>query len=259
MVLTSFACSEEKAERPGRPSLPFVARDASVPDARDESCAFRSPSVGESIAVETFTELQPFLARLEGCVRTIDFDDIPTSSTAPPASFLPDRYVDRGVRIEGEGGQYVHPDFGYPDNFAPAESLPNSYAPGPISHDLSLEGPGGFHTQLTFFARSGARTFAARVAGVGAWFIDTDYSNHAQTGIAISGAEQGRLGFIGDEQGENGNHLFRGIVTVEATSGDPVSAIFQAEVVNGTGWVGLGPNDEIVSVDDLKVSQPIPL
>jgi hypothetical protein len=192
--------------------------------------------------VETYTDRASFEARL-GVVRVVDFDDVVETDSIDPSAFAADRYAATlGIVITGEDGQYASQDFGFPDDFM-AASGPNMYAPGPIDDFVG----GGNETTVTFSLAGSP----AAVAGFGAAFIDPDLPASAMT-ILDSGG--GTLGSV-TLPAADGTTLFRGLVTVDDTTGEPVAAIAEVDIVSGTGWPAGLVNDG-VPLDDFVFGTP---
>jgi hypothetical protein len=196
------------------------------------------------VTVESYTDVATFDTEVAGAVRTIDFDDISVAGT--PVPFDADRYLaSTGALIEGQNGQFVSTDFGFPADYLPS-SAPNSYAPGPAI----LDG-GGFQTDVTFFVGSAP----ACVSGFGAVFIDADFPGIAASSIAVRDVNGIALGQEAGFSGASGSQLFRGLVTVDA-SGTPVPAIASVRLVNGDVW----PESsccEGVTLDDFRFDEPV--
>jgi len=184
------------------------------------------------------------------CLVQVDFDDVDASGPEP-VSIEADRYLESHyVRLEGDGSQYVHPDFGLPDDFGNPPSAPNLFAPGPVAEG---DDPGGFETRVTF-QRGGV------VAGVAAFsvvFVDADRPGNGPSGITVTGDGGEVLGERSGFSGSNGSHFFVGFVATDS-EGRPGPAIVQADIVNGSEWVGLD-QDEDVALDDVTFLDPVPL
>lgn len=106
---------------------------------------------------------------------------------------------------------------------------------------------GGQASVVTFV--SGAAP--ATVAGFGCVFIDPDLPLSTLT---VVGDEGGTIERVVVPEGD-GEHVFRGIVTVEDTTGQPTPAIARVEIVNGTGWPGAELVDG-VPLDDFVFGLP---
>lgn len=194
-------------------------------------------SAGAAIVTEVYTDRAAFEARLGGNVAVVDFDDVDTS-VADPVPFDADRYAaTAGMVITGEGGQYASRDFGFPGDF-PHTSLPNLYAPGPVGAD------GANDTDVTFVSGGGP----ALVTGFGALVIDADFPEIGESSLAVFDAAD-RLLASEVVSGPDGSQLFRGIVTVDDQTGEPVPAIRRAHLVNGTEWPANDVGDD-VALDD---------
>ena len=192
--------------------------------------------------IETYTDRAAFEARL-GVVRVVDFDDVDETDSIDPSPFAADRYAPTlGIVITGEDGQYASRGFGFPEDFMPL-SAPNMYAPGPIDNTFG----GGNETTVTFSAAGSP----AAVAGFGAAFIDPDLSVSGFTALDPVGATLGSVAV----PAADGSTLFRGLVTVDALSGEPVAAIAEVHLVTGTGWPAGLVNDG-VPLDDFVFAPP---
>jgi hypothetical protein len=199
-----------------------------------------------AVTYQVFTDLAAFQAAV-GTSTTVTFDDIDTSAT-DPATFTPNRYkLSQGVRIEGEDGQFVSRDFGFPEDFVPHSGV-NTYAPGPIGDAL---GEGGNLTFVDFFSG----VVPAQVAGVGVFFIDPDFPGDGPSSQTVLDASGNMLQTSGIVSGTNAEAVFRGIVALD--NGTPVATIFEAQIVNGQGWPGVAAN-EGVTLDDLTFGLPTP-
>lgn len=200
------------------------------------------------ITVETYTSRSAFEARLGNAVSVVDFDDVATSGDAP-VSFASDRYVALGVLINGESGQYVSRTFGDPTNYPPASS-PNMYAPGPIDTTIA----GGNQTNVTFSTGDAA----GAVAGFGAVFIDVDSDDPLNFFPSSLNALDpgGQPLAVVDVEGGSAEAVFRGLVTIDSTTGDPIPAIARVQILNGGGWPGATLNQG-VPLDDFVFPAPI--
>lgn len=239
------ACAEDVTERPDRgfrPPVVFEAEDAgSVP----HPCGHRVSS-SDAIQLEVYTSSLAWAARLEGCVRVIGFDDVPVD--VAPVSISSDRYADQGLVLTapGGGGQYVHPNFGLPSDFR-AVSEPNVFAPGPKNTELDR---GGYRTLATFTVLGRS----ASVAGLGAFFLDTDYPEIKTSGFTAFDGRRRALGPFAEISGPSGSRLFLGVVAV--LEGEPVAAIRSVELETGDGWVEAAELNEVVALDDLMFTRP---
>ena len=198
------------------------------------------------ILVETFTSRSAFEARL-GNVAVVDFDDVSTSGDAPVA-IANDRYAAQGVVINGQSGQYVSRTFGDPTNYPPA-SPPNMYAPGPIDDVAG----GGSETNVQFRAGD----VGGAVAGFGAVFIDLDSQdllNIFPSSLDAFDADNFPRGSV-EATGNSAQAVFRGIVTVDGTTGNPVPVITRVQLTNGGGWPA-GTLNQGVPLDDFVFSAP---
>jgi hypothetical protein len=194
--------------------------------------------------VETYTARAAFEARL-GIVRVVDFDDVDETDSGP-TPFAADRYAATlGIVITGEGGQYASRDFGFPDDFV-AVSAPNMYAPGPVDNTAQ----GANETTVTFSAGASP----ALVAGFGAAFVDPDDPGSGFTVRDPLGATLGSV-FV---PAADGSTLFRGIVTVDDLTNEPVAAIARVDVVSGTAWPENLAADG-VPLDDFVFAMPVPV
>jgi len=204
-----------------------------------------SATVGASY--EIFTDRVAFEARLGTAPRVINFDDIDTTKTDPVA-FDNKRYkYSHGATITGEDGQFASTEFDPASNMPPS-SLPNEYAPGPVS---DIQGEGGNETDLHFFV--GLRP--ARVAGVGVVFIDTDFPGDGPSSLAVFDEDGVLLATTGTVSGGDGSQLFRGIIAIDGAD-MPTPDIFRAHVVSGEGWAENFDN-ETVALDDICFSAPV--
>lgn len=210
--------------------------------------ACMTTTAGAAIVTEVYTDRAAFEARLGGNVAVVNFDDVDTA-TADPAPFDATRYAaTAGMVIIGEGGQYASQDFGLPADFTPTSS-PNLYAPGPVGAD------GANDTDVTFV--SGGTP--ALVTGFGAVVIDADFPAIGESSITVFDVDDAQLASE-VVSGPDASQLFRGIVTVDDQTGEPVPAIRRAHLVNGTEWPALDV-DEDVALDDFvagTVATPIP-
>jgi len=202
-------------------------------------------------SVDAFFDRGEYEDALAGfsCLLTVDFEDVEVTGPEPVA-IESDRYLaSHFVRIEGDGSQYVHTDFGLPNDFPEAPSGSNLFAPGPIAEGSDQ---GGFETSVTFLRED-------TIAGVAAFsviFVDADRPQQGESGIAVMGrggnvlAEE--VGFSGD----NASQIFLGFVARDA-DGRPGPAIVQVEITSGSEWVGLNEAED-VALDDLSFLEPIP-
>lgn len=202
------------------------------------------------VTYEVYTDRAAFDARLGGsnAVRVVDFDDIDTS-TANLVPFSRNRYrASKGVRIDGESGQFVSRSFGFPADFPPV-SAPNLYAPGPVS---DVFGEGGNTTFVSF--RVGV-VASGKVAGVGVVFVDADYPGTGPSRLAVYDQNFTETFTTGTVSGGDASRLFRGIVAVDGDTTQPTPAIYGALIVSGNGWLGFDDN-EGVALDDLVFGVP---
>lgn len=202
-----------------------------------------------AVGVEEYSDRAAFEARLAGDVRIVDFDDVETSGDAA-VPFAADRYAaTKGIVITGTDGQYASRTFTFPRDFNPS-SPPNMYAPGPIS--TSPSDPGGHDTDVTFVAGG----LPALVAGFGAVFIDADYPDYGPSSLAVFDAGDAQLAISIPIVGPNASRRFRGWVTVDGATGQPVAAIARAHVVNGSEWPPRDIDDG-VPLDDFVFGAPV--
>ena len=213
-----------------------------------DGAVFADPT--ESI-VESFFDQDEYEDALAGfsCLLTVDFEDVEVSGSDPVA-IESDRYLaSHFVRIEGDGSQYVHTDFGLPNDFPEAPSGSNLFAPGPIAEGSD---PGGFETSVTFVRDD-------TIAGVAAFsviFVDADRPEQGESGIAVMGRSGSVLAEEVGFSGDNASQIFLGFVARDA-DGRPGPAIVEVEITSGSEWVGLN-EDEDVALDDLSFLEPIP-
>ena len=183
------------------------------------------------------------------CLLTVDFEDVEVPGSEPVA-IESDRYLtSHFVRIEGDGSQYVHTDFGLPNDFPEAPSGSNLFAPGPIAEGSDQ---GGFETSVTFVRDD-------TIAGVAAFsviFVDADRPQQGESGIAVMDRSGSVLAEEVGFSGDNASQIFLGFVARDA-DGRPGPAIVQVEITSGSEWVGLN-EDEDVALDDLSFLEPIP-
>jgi hypothetical protein len=194
-----------------------------------------------ALVTEVYTDRAAFDARL-GVMRVVSFDDVEADSI-DPAPFAADRYATDGIVITGEGGQFASQGFGFPESFPP-NSGPNMYAPGPVENLFG----GGNRTTVTFVASA----MTAAVAGFGAVFIDPDLAD--VSGFAVFDSDDAILGSVRVPAADGGS-IFRGIVTADDATGDPIPAIARVDIVNGTGWPAGQLNDG-VPLDDFAFGLP---
>ena len=196
-----------------------------------------------AIAVEVYADRTMFESRLGASVQVVDFDDVTTTSPSDIVGFAADRYaVTKGVVITGKQGQYVSQTWTFPSDFGNPPSAPNSYAPGPMS---TAQDAGGHETDVTFVSGVGSTA----VAGFGCIFIDADYPQSGPSGLEIYDTSDAQLATEGPVSGPNGSKVFRGLVTVDDQTNQPVAAIARVRVVNGDEWPPRDV-DEGVVLDD---------
>jgi len=182
------------------------------------------------------------------CLVRVDFDDVDASGPDPVA-ILAERYLDtHHVRLEGDGSQYVHTDFGLPDDFGDPPSAPNLFAPGPMAEGDDV---GGFETRVTF-ERNGE---PAGVAAFSVVFVDADRPGNGPSGITVTGDGGEELGESSGFSGSNGSHFFVGMVATDS-EGRPGPAILQADIRNGSEWVGLDQQED-VALNDFTFLEPV--
>ncbi|MEM7234312.1 MAG: hypothetical protein AAF517_19195 [Planctomycetota bacterium] len=203
------------------------------------------------ITVEVFTNRADFEARL-GETRAIDFEDVDTEAE-DPREISPDRYVEsHGIRIRGEQGQFIGRTFENPDDF-PASSGVNVYASGPAVPSDGSQGVGDSTTDVIFHAGEGR----ALVAGFGVMFIDADVRTDAYaSGFSVFGRHGRLLGSTGRVLGSNAEQLFRGVVTVDTKTGEPVASIARAQISAGQGWPAALRTEGVV-LDDFVFGVPV--
>jgi hypothetical protein len=200
--------------------------------------------VWAAVVPEFYTDRTAFETQLAE-FSTVDFEDIDTSTT-DPAPFSSDRYLgSMGIVITGEDGQYASRHFQYPAEYPPVSGV-NIYAPGPIAED-----GGGNYTDFTFFF---AET-ASCVAGFGAFFIDADWPDLGPCSLAAYDDQGALLAMYDDISGANASQLFRGIIMIEDSTGEPTPVIASVRTVTGNGWPA-GWNNEGVVLDDLIFGTP---
>ena len=192
--LASWACGDS-ANTELRPDRGFrlpIAPETKDAGTTNHPCGVKVES-GSGVTLEVYDSFQTWAGRLEGCVRTVGFDDVDVAST--PLRIESDHYASLGLILTAAnaGGQYVHPDFGLPADF-PAVSVPNVYAPGPPDTPNS---PGGHETTATFVVDGRP----AKVAGFGAYFLDTDYPDIKLSGLTAFDGQRRPLGPFADVQG----------------------------------------------------------
>jgi len=204
-----------------------------------------------TVSVDSFFDRGEYEAALAGfrCLLTVDFEDVDVPGPEPVA-IEADRYLDSHfVRIEGDGSQYVHTDFGLPNDFPEAPSGSNLFAPGPIAEGSD---PGGFETSVTFVRDNS-------VAGVAAFsvvFVDADRPQQGESGIAVLGRGGNVLAEETGFSGDNASQIFVGFVARD-DDGRPGPAISQVEITSGSEWVGLNEAED-VALDDMSFLEPIP-
>ena len=205
-----------------------------------------------AIVVEIFTDKDAFINRLGGtnAVRVINFDDIDTSPT-DPVGFPADRYqVSHGIRITGESGQIASKNFGLPQDFVPV-SIPNMYAPGPIDNSSTSGRAGGKTTEVLFFSGN----IVALTAGFGLFFIDADYPNIGPSSLTVYNLSGTQIKTSGTVITTNGQAAFRGFITIDTNTNQPVPLIARALIINGRGWPGNDSN-EGATLDDFVFAIP---
>lgn len=244
-LLLVGACADDPEARPDRgfraPPV-FEPEDAG---SVEHPCGHRL-SGADSVRLEVHTSSAAWAARLEGCFERVDFDDVMVAGG--PVAIAADHYATRGLILTApdRGGQFVHPDFGLPLDFR-AVSAPNVFAPGPKNSESDR---GGYRTLATFVV--GGR--AARVAGLGAFFLDTDYPELKLSGLTARDARGQDLGPFESVSGPSGSRLFLGLITL---SGDqPVAAIHSVQLESGDGWVEAAELNEVVALDDVVFAIP---
>ena len=203
------------------------------------------------VTLQSFEDEDDFEDALSGftCLVVVDFDDVDVDGD-DPVPIEEDRYLEsHGVRIAGDGSQYVHTDFGLPDDFSDAPSEPNLFAPGPIA---SGGDSGGYETEVTF-AVDGA---GAGVAAFGAWFVDADNPDRGPSGMTVYAAGREELDEVMGVETGPGGATFLGFVATDA-DGRPGPAIRQVDIVNGIEWAG-HDQDEDVALDDFTFLEPVP-
>lgn len=199
------------------------------------------------VTLELYDNEAAWSSRLEGCVRRVGFDDVFTTG-AEPTAIEADRYAELGLILTApsQGGQYVHPDFGLPQDFI-AVSQPNVFAPGPKNVGSDR---GGYRTTATFEVES----VIGSVAGFGAYFLDTDYPELKVSGFTAYDGRRRPLGPFAEVSGASASRLFLGVVAV--LRGTPVAAIHRVELETGDGWVGAAELNEVVALDDVLFGIP---
>ncbi len=223
------------ATSPGADSRPALVRVAQVQGSR----------------VEVYHDPLAFRQRLQGAVRTVDFDDLPTDHR-DPRGFQVDRYrASHGLRIQGARGQYVGRSFNFPKDYVPT-SPPNMYAPGPRPGEDPIQPRGGNSTTVTFFNRQGR---PAQVAGFGLMFLDADHPQQGPSSLTIYDAEGRKLTKFDAFHCPHGKHIFVGVVTVSRAFA-PVPLIAQVRIVNGSQWAGVDGGDG-VTLDDFVFGLPV--
>jgi hypothetical protein len=201
--------------------------------------------------VDSFFDRDEYENALAGfsCLLNVDFEDVDVPGDEPVA-IEADRYLaSHFVRIEGDGSQYVHTDFGLPNDFPEAPSGNNLFAPGPIAEGSD---PGGFETSVTFVRDD----TVAGVAAFSAVFVDADRPEQGESGIAVMGRGGNILAEETGFSGDNASQIFVGFVARDA-DGRPGPGIIQVEINNGSEWVGLNDAED-VALDDLSFLEPIP-
>jgi len=190
------------------------------------------------VTVEVYTGKSSFINRLGGApmMNVVNFDDIDASGSMW-VPFLSDRYRDtHGIIVTGQDGQYASTNFMSFDDFVPA-SRPNMYAPGPIDTDSESGHAGGNTTEIAFV--SGGT--AGLTAGFGLYFVDADYPKDGRCSLAVYDSDGNILGSFNQIKTADKGRLFVGLVALDTMTGQPVSAIARAIVVNGTGFLLQSP------------------
>ncbi len=203
------------------------------------------------VTVQAYEDPDDFEDALVGfsCLLTVDFDDVDADGD-DPVSIDAERYLaSHGIRIEGDGEQYVHTDFGLPDDFEDAPSEPNLYAPGPMAEGND---EGGHETTVTFSVGG----VGAGVAAFSAMFVDADRPDRGPSGMRILGAGMVELDELMGVESNGGGATFLGFVATDA-DGRPGPAIRQIDIVNGDEWAGLNESED-VALDDFTFLEPVP-
>ena len=229
-------------------ALAMIGGGCPAPAGPCDGAEFADPG---ATSVEAFFDREEFELALAGfsCLLTVDFEDVDASGPEP-VSIEGDRYLQSHfVRIEGDGSQYVHPDFGLPDDFPEAPSGSNLFAPGPIATSTDS---GGFETSVTFERDSSI----AGVASFSVVFVDADRPEQGESSLAVLGQDGSVLGEESGFFAGNGSQIFLGFVARDA-EGRPGPAIYEVEIVSGSEWVGLD-QDEDVALDDMSFLEPVP-
>lgn len=247
LAVLAPGCGDDSTPEP-RPDRGFrlpVPPDETDAGTNLHPCGLR-PESSSAMTLEIYRSKDEWAARLEGCVRTVSFDDVEVG--AAPVLIATDRYAASGLVLTSadQGGQFVHTDFGLPADFPPV-SAPNIFAPGPENTATS---PGGHRTFATFL-HEGTR---ANVAGFGAYFIDTDYPEIKLSGLTAYDGQRRLIGPFTDTRGPSGSQLFLGVVSV--LNGEPVAGIHEVEIGTGDGWVGAASLYEVVALDDVMFGIP---
>lgn len=226
----------------------LLALSACAPVTLCDGARFADPA---DVTVESFEDPDEFDSALAGfsCLVVVDFDDVDVDGD-DPVSIEEDRYLEsHGVRIAGDGSQYVHTDFGLPDDFEDAPSEPNLFAPGPMADGADH---GGSETEVTFSVDG----VGAGVAAFSAMFVDADRPQRGPSGMTVYAAGREELGEVMGIQSGSGGATFLGFVATD-DEGRPGPAIRQVDIVNGSEWVGLD-QDEDVALDDFTFLEPVP-
>lgn len=245
LLLGAGACADDPEPRPDRGFRTPPVLEPEDAGASEHPCGHRLTGSGP-VTLEVHTSSVTWGARLEGCYERVGFDDVAVSNA--PVAIASDRYASRGLILTApnRGGQYVHPDFGLPSDFR-AVSAPNVFAPGPKNSESDR---GGYRTLATFVV--GGR--AARVAGLGAFFLDTDYPHIKLSGLTARDARGQELGPFEAVSGPSGSRLFLGVIAVSGER--PVAAIHSVELETGDGWVEAAELNEVVALDDVVFALP---
>ncbi len=214
-----------------------------------DGAIFADPS--ES-SVESFFDLNDYERALAGfsCLINVDFEDVEVTGSEPVA-IDSDRYLESHfVRIEGDGSQYVHTDFGLSNDFPEAPSGSNLFAPGPIAEGSDS---GGFETSVTFIRND---TIIAGVAAFSVIFVDADRPESGESGLVVKDGDGEVLAEEVGFSGSNASQIFVGFVARDG-DGRPGPAIIEVEITNGSEWVGLNEGED-VALDDMSFLEPIP-
>jgi hypothetical protein len=213
-----------------------------------DGAVFADPA---DVTVHSYEDKAEFEDALAGfsCLLVVDFDDVDVDGDEP-VEIEADRYLEsHGIRIEGDGEQYVHTDFGLPDDFGDPPSEPNLFAPGPMAQGGD---DGGYETTVTFSVDGRG----AGVAAFSAMFVDADRPQQGPSGMTVLGDDRVELDEVMGVQSSGGGATFLGFVAVDG-DGRPGPAIRQIEIVNGDEWVGLDQSED-VALDDFTFLEPVP-